>query len=60
MPSTRLASLVSRLRRWIADFGALVGNLRRFNVRDRPPDFWGRDEALKPAFVRVRRERDGR
>jgi hypothetical protein len=57
MPSTLLTHFASLLRRWIADLYTLVSNPHRLNVRDQSLDFRGRDAALRPAYVRVRRER---
>ena len=60
MPSTLLTHFASLLRCWITDLDTLVSNPHRLNVRDQSLDFRGRDAALRPAYVRVRRERDRR
>jgi len=56
MPSTLLARFASLLRRWIADLGTLLSNPHRLDERDQPRDFPVRHAALRPAYVRVRRE----
>ena len=60
MPSILVARFASLLRRWIADLDTRVSYPGRFNVSNQSLDFQGRIAALRPAYVRVRRERDRR
>jgi hypothetical protein len=60
MPSILLAHFASLLRRWITGPDRHVSSPHRCNVRDRSLVFRGGDAALRPAFVRVRREGDRR
>ena len=53
-----IARFASLLWRWVDDLGTPVRDPRRFSLHDRSSAPWGGDGALRPAYARIRRERD--